>query len=67
MVKEIMMCKFDNDVECSSYLCEEDSSTIEFMEANGKTCSINDRMQELELEVYALKKQLNSKNESRSK
>jgi hypothetical protein len=54
--KEVFICKFDNTLECSSYLCEEDCSQLEMYEEMGKTCPLFAKSEKLDLAVHKVGK-----------
>jgi hypothetical protein len=54
--KEVVICKFDNEIECSSYLCEEDCSDLEMYLESGKTCPLFVKSEKLDVAVYKANK-----------
>lgn len=51
-----MICKFDNEVECNFYLCEEDCSSLEMYEDQGKSCPLFAKVEKLDVAVYKANK-----------
>lgn len=45
--KEIILCKFDPDIECDTYICEEDVNVLDELIDSGKQCKMFVAYQEL--------------------
>jgi hypothetical protein len=62
MNKEVIVCKFDNEIECDFYLCEEDCSDLEMYEEVGKSCPLFDKSEKLDVAIYRANKILSDIN-----
>ncbi len=56
--KEVIICKFDNEIECDEYICEEDCTSLEIHLNAGKNCPLFEMKQKRDLQVKRLRERL---------